>query len=269
MVALLTLIITLGIRFISQRNVNQQNTLNFAAHSVNVLDNVLLPLEKGRNPLLALVGAPCSQAHLVLRKQAASLQTVRSIALVKDGILYCSSIFGNRDVPLREIQPALPSAETKLVLSTDKSLLKGSPILIQWYPVSDSGEDGVMQIVNIDLITRLMLEPQRPLITDVALTVGDKYLRYGENVSDSLTINDDERVLRQQSSHFPVHHYRQWPGSQRAGVDIFALSAAAGADAQSPDGLRRLACDREPHEFYGKLTLARPRVNSSCFASRC
>ena len=77
MVALLTLIITLGIRFISQRNVNQQNTLNFAAHSVNVLDNVLLPLEKGRNPLLALVGAPCSQAHLVLRKQAASLQTVR------------------------------------------------------------------------------------------------------------------------------------------------------------------------------------------------
>ncbi|EPF1231286.1 MULTISPECIES: EAL domain-containing protein [Enterobacter cloacae complex] len=213
MVALLTLIITLGIRFISQRNVNQQNTLNFAAHSVNVLDNVLLPLEKGRSPLLALVGAPCSQAHLVLRKQAASLQTVRSIALVKDGILYCSSIFGNRDVPLREIQPALPSAETKLVLSTDKSLLKGSPILIQWYPVSDSGEDGVMQIVNIDLITRLMLEPQRPLITDVALTVGDKYLRYGENVSDSLTINDDERVLRQQSSHFPFTITVSGPGA--------------------------------------------------------
>ncbi|WP_373274523.1 CSS-motif domain-containing protein, partial [Enterobacter chuandaensis] len=27
-----------------------------------------------------------------LRKQAAVLQTVRSVALVKDGVLYCSSI---------------------------------------------------------------------------------------------------------------------------------------------------------------------------------
>ncbi|WP_256937891.1 CSS-motif domain-containing protein, partial [Enterobacter chuandaensis] len=40
-----------------------------------------------------LVGQPCSRAHLSLRKQAAVLQTVRSVALVKDGVLYCSSIF--------------------------------------------------------------------------------------------------------------------------------------------------------------------------------
>jgi hypothetical protein len=41
-VALLTLILTLGIRFISQRNVNQQRILDFTSHTVRALDNVLL-----------------------------------------------------------------------------------------------------------------------------------------------------------------------------------------------------------------------------------
>jgi hypothetical protein len=58
-------------------------------------------LENRRNVLQPLVGQPCPQAHLALRKQAAILQTVRSIALIKDGILYCSSIFGSRK-PVRD-----------------------------------------------------------------------------------------------------------------------------------------------------------------------
>ena len=212
-VALLTLILTLGIRFISQRNLNQERILAFATHSVNALDKVLLPLQAGRAALQALVGLPCADAHLMLRKQAATLQTVRSIALVKGGIVYCSSIFGDRDVPLRLIQPALPSSEPQLVLSTDQSLLKGSPVLIQWYPVSDTGEDGVMQIVNIDLITRMMLEPQRPLITDVSLGVGTKFLRDGQKVTDSLTYDDNDAVVRKSSEHFPFTIIVSGPGA--------------------------------------------------------
>ncbi|VFS06572.1 diguanylate phosphodiesterase [Enterobacter cancerogenus] len=70
----------------------------------------------------------------MLRKQAAMLQTVRSIALVQDGVVYCSSIFGSRNLPVREVQPMLPASEPRLILSTDRWLLLGSPILIQWYP---------------------------------------------------------------------------------------------------------------------------------------
>ena len=55
-VALLTLILTLGIRFISQRNVNQQRILAFTSHTVRALDNVLLALDKRRNVLQPLVG---------------------------------------------------------------------------------------------------------------------------------------------------------------------------------------------------------------------
>ena len=68
-VALLTLILTLGIRFISQRNVNQQRIVDFASHTVRSLENVLLSLDNRRPELLDLVGQPCPQAHLTLRKQ--------------------------------------------------------------------------------------------------------------------------------------------------------------------------------------------------------
>jgi sensor c-di-GMP phosphodiesterase-like protein len=141
-VALLTLITTLSIRFISQRNLNQQRTVAFVTHAVEALDKILLPLQASREELLPLVGRPCIAAHLLLRRQAATLQTVRSVGLIKDGILYCSSIFGNRDVPIRQLQPALPHPEPLLVLSTDQTLLIGSPILIQWYPLPRSAEDG-------------------------------------------------------------------------------------------------------------------------------
>ena len=211
-VALLTLILTLGIRFISQRNVNQQRIVDFASHTVRSLDNVLLSLDNRRPELLGLVGQPCPEAHLTLRKQAAILQTVRSIALIKEGILYCSSIFGSRAVPVRELQPALPASMSKLILSTDQLLLKGSPILIQWHPTSQSGEDGVMEIINIDLITRMILEPQRPLITDVALTVGDHSLRYGQRVTDALKFNETDALIQEMSSRYPFSITVSGPG---------------------------------------------------------
>ncbi|WP_366544488.1 CSS-motif domain-containing protein, partial [Salmonella enterica] len=88
-------------------------------------DNVLHPLLVGRNILLPLLELPCATAHLPLRKQAARLQTIRSIGLVKEGILYCSSIFGARNTPIRQLQPDLPAAGDLLLLSTDQSLLKG------------------------------------------------------------------------------------------------------------------------------------------------
>ena len=122
-VALLTLILTLGIRFISQRNVNQQRILDFTSHTVRALDNVLLSLENHRNVLQPLVGQPCLQVQLALRQQAAILQTVRSIALIEDGSLSCLSIIGSRSEPGRAFVPVLPVSIPKLMFSTCRGLL--------------------------------------------------------------------------------------------------------------------------------------------------
>jgi len=103
--ALLTLILTLTVRFISERNINHRYTVTFANHAVEALDDVLLPLQAGRDILLPLIGLPCSVARLPLSKHAARLQTVRSISLIQGGILYCSSIFGYRNVPSPHVLP--------------------------------------------------------------------------------------------------------------------------------------------------------------------
>ncbi|WP_254517600.1 CSS-motif domain-containing protein, partial [Salmonella enterica] len=81
-----THILTLSIRINSERNLNHHRKVEFANHAVDALDNVLHHLLVGRNILLPLLELPCATAHLPVRKQAARLQTIRSIGLVKEGI---------------------------------------------------------------------------------------------------------------------------------------------------------------------------------------
>ncbi len=212
-VAIFTLFLTLGSRYISERNANQQRILSFTNHAVSSLDRILIPLAQGRGVLLPLVGLGCGEAHLALRKQAATMQTVRSIGLIKNGILYCSSIFGYRNVPIHQLQPALPTPHPLLLLTTDHSLLQGSPILIQWFPLTENGQDGVMEVINIDLLTRLMLEPQKPLITGASVTVGDRHLIYGAGVVDSLPPLVGETRFQQSSERFPFTVSVRGPGA--------------------------------------------------------
>ncbi|HEY2454897.1 MAG TPA: EAL domain-containing protein [Scandinavium sp.] len=213
MVAVFALLLTFGLRFISQRDLNQQRIDAYARHAVESLDKILIPVAGKRHELVSLVGQPCENVHLPIRKQAAALQTLRSIALVKSGILYCSSVFGDRDVVLRQRQPSLPDAHSKLLLATDESLLKGSPILIQWYPASQDGEDGVMLTINIHLLSSLLLEPQQPAIQRVIVSVGDKYYSESQGISDSLQLADDEDVVTRQSDLFPFSISVTTPGA--------------------------------------------------------
>ena len=213
LVALLTLLLTFGLRFISQRSLNQQRIDAYALHAVESLDKVLIPVAGKRHELTELVGQPCENVHLPLRKLAAALQTLRSITLVKSGVLYCSSIFGERDVELRQRQAGLPDPAPKLLLSVDQTLLKGSPILIQWYPSSQDGEDGVMLTINIHLLSSLLLEPQVPMIKRVIVSVGRQYYSDSQGVSDQIRLADDEEKVTRSSELFPFAVSVTTPGA--------------------------------------------------------
>jgi len=214
-VAIVALIFTLAFRFISERNLNHQRITAFTQHAVNTFDQLLLPLAAGSHTLIPLVGQPCASVHLQLRKQAASLQTVRAVALIQDGILYCSSIFGYRDVPIKHVQPFLPTREPLLMLSTDQTLLKGRPVLIMWYPTSEDGQDGVIEAVNIDLLSDLVLEPQAPLITHAVLSVSGKHLVHGKGIMTTLPPLGDERAYQRVSTHFPFSISVSGPGAAK------------------------------------------------------
>ncbi len=211
--ALVTLASTLSVRFISQRNLNQQRVVQFANHAVEELDKVLLPLQAGSEVLLPLIGLPCSVAHLPLRKQAAKLQTVRSIGLVQDGTLYCSSIFGYRNVPVVDILAELPAPQPLLRLTIDRALIKGSPVLIQWTPSAGSSNAGVMEMINIDLLTAMLLEPQLPQISSASLTVGKRHLLYGNGLVDSLPQPEDNENYQVSSQRFPFTINVNGPGA--------------------------------------------------------
>lgn len=211
--ALVTLASTLSVRFISQRNLNQQRVVQFANHAVEELDKVLLPLQAGSEVLLPLIGLPCSVAHLPLRKQAAKLQTVRSIGLVQDGTLYCSSIFGYRNVPVVDILAELPAPQPLLRLTTDRALIKGSPVLIQWTPAAGSSNAGVMEMINIDLLTAMLLEPQLPQISSASLTVDSRHLLYGNGLVDSLPQPENNENYQVSSQRFPFTINVNGPGA--------------------------------------------------------
>ncbi|MEG1211358.1 MAG: EAL domain-containing protein [Leclercia sp.] len=210
--ALSSLLCSVIIGFISQRNLNQQATVAFVTHAVDTLDKILLPLETGRDQVQPLIGLPCVEVNFLLRKQAAALQTVRSIGLIKDGILYCSSMFGIRDIPVSQLQPQLPSAQPLLLLTSDQGIRKGNPVLIQWYPAPGKSDDGVIEIVNIDLIARMLLEPQLPFISDVNLSVGGKHLNFSREITDALAFNHDQDVYQQHSINFPFTITVNGPG---------------------------------------------------------
>ncbi|MFP1483687.1 CSS-motif domain-containing protein [Escherichia coli] len=195
----------------SQRNLNQQRVVQFANHAVEY-NKVLLPLQAGSEVLLPLIGLPCSVAHLPLRKQAAKLQTVRSIGLVQDGTLYCSSIFGYRNVPVVDILAELPAPQPLLRLTIDRALIKGSPVLIQWTPAAGSSNAGVMEMINIDLLTAMLLE-QLPQISSASLTVDKRHLLYGNGLVDSLPQPEDNENYQVSSQRFPFTINVNGPGA--------------------------------------------------------
>ncbi|WP_426617564.1 EAL domain-containing protein [Raoultella sp. R2A007] len=212
-VALLTLTTTLVIRFISQRSLNQQRIQSTTHQMVVAMDRMLRPLSEQQHPLLQLVGKPCQDVRLPLRKLAASLQTVRSIALVKSRTLYCSSIFGDRNVAIHQLQSALPSPQPLLMLSTDHSLLLGSPVLVQWYPSRFNSDDGVMIVINIELPGELILAAKSPLITGIGLSVGAQNFIHGIGITEQQVPPGEKMIYHQQSTQFPFAINVSGPGA--------------------------------------------------------
>jgi sensor c-di-GMP phosphodiesterase-like protein len=179
--AVLTFLATLGVRFLTIRSVNLQRVDEYGSYAVATMENLLSPHDELGLRVAPLVGKPCNAVQGELRQYVARARTLRAISLIKNGILYCSSVFGNRAVPVNMLEPTLPSRHASLQLSVDNSLLKGSPVLVKWTSVGDSGLDGAMQVINIALLTQLMSAPEMPWVVRTALNVGDNHLVYGSN----------------------------------------------------------------------------------------
>ncbi|AYG44911.1 cyclic diguanylate phosphodiesterase [Pseudomonas sp. Leaf58] len=142
---------------------SQATSRQVVEHVERILDN----LSSAANALLPLAGSPCEPAQLTLRAQVTRNAFVRSTNLFKANQLYCSSLFGAFDEPVK------PSdyADGKLWLMEGNSVTPGHPLLV--YRASD-GDRGAISTVDGDhLLTALrLIGPDE----DLQIRVGDAWM---------------------------------------------------------------------------------------------
>ncbi|WP_380177711.1 EAL domain-containing protein [Kalamiella sp. sgz302252] len=201
--AALVLVLTLAVRFIIEKNHIEQLSRTFASEAIQRFDRLFSPLDVAANNTLGLVGLPCEQVRFPLVEKLASLQTVRSIILVDRDNMYCSSIFGSSNIGFSASYPELAVNNQRMLLSTDEHLLKGSPVLLLWTPQDAANRGGVLQIINIEMMSNYLLEPDLPWVERVIFNVANRSLEYGNPLIEKALPADDEVSYQDTSLRYP------------------------------------------------------------------
>lgn len=202
-IAAVVLILTLAFRFFEEKSRIEQQSLNFADNAIQRFDRMFSPLDVSANNTLGLVGVPCQDVRFPLIEKISALQTVRAMLLVENDTIYCSSIYGPRAIPFSQTYPELAFNNQRMMLTVDNYLLKGSPILLLWTPKTLDNRSGILQVINIELMSTYLLEPQLPWVERAIFSVGGESLEYGNPLIEPAMPSEDEVSYDQGSLRYP------------------------------------------------------------------
>ncbi|MEM6159082.1 EAL domain-containing protein [Erwinia sp. P6884] len=202
-VAALVLILTLSFRFMEEKGRIEQQSRTFADKAIQRFDRLFSPLDVAANNTLGLVGLSCDQVRFPLIEKVAALQTVRAIVLVDQDNMYCSSIFGTTGMTFSQSYPELAVNNQRMMLSTDDHLLKGSPVLLLWTPHDTNNRSGILQVINIEMMSNYLLEPTLPWVERAIFDVGGKSLEYGNPLIEPAWPSEDEVAYKDVSLRYP------------------------------------------------------------------
>ena len=202
-IATVVLILTLAFRYIEEKSRIEQQAMDFADKAIMRFDRMFSPLEVSANNTLGLVGVPCQDVRFPLIEKISSLQTVRAILLVDNDSIYCSSIYGPRAIPFSQTYPDLAFNNQRMTLSTDQYLLKSSPVLLLWTPRSLDNRAGILQVINIEMMSNYVLEPQLPWVERAVFNVNGQSLEYGNPLIEPTVPSEEEVSYEQGSLRYP------------------------------------------------------------------
>lgn len=202
-VAILVLILTLTFYFVEEKRGIEQRTHTYADNAMQRFNRLFSPLEAAASNTLGLIGLPCEQVRNPLIEKLSSLQTVRSIALVNNDNIYCSSLFGASHMPFSTLYPELALNNQHMLLSTDQYLLKGSPILLLWTPDDSANRSGILLSINIEMMSNYLLEPTLPWVERAVFSVGGKSLEYSSPIINKALTFADEVSYKKVSQQYP------------------------------------------------------------------
>lgn len=202
-VAALVLILTLTYRFFEEKNRIEEQLHGFARNAIQRFDRMFSPLDVAADEALGILGTDCEKVRFNLIERLSRLQTVRSILLINHDRIYCSSIYGASDIAFSDNYPRLAIDKQRMELAVDEHLLKGSPILLLWTSRMSDTLSGVLQIVNIELMTSYLLEPTLPWVERAVLNVDGESLEYGNPLIEPVQPAADQISIVESSLRYP------------------------------------------------------------------
>lgn len=160
----------LGVGGVYWNYVHELGVLSHKATKLGVsrIERVLKYAHVANYKAASLIGAPCEEIWLALRKEAAEAAFVRTINLAQNDVVYCSSLFGN----IRIEEPSSDFYIGKIRLLPGNLSHPDRPVL----SVRDTMRRGSV-ISNID-------GSYLTLMMSMGLNGGQAFLRVGENWLD-------------------------------------------------------------------------------------
>lgn len=140
--------------------------------------------------------------------------------------------------------------------------------MIQWTPAAGSSNAGVMEMINIDLLTAMLLEPQLPQISSASLTVDKRHLLYGNGLVDSLPQPEDNENYQVSSQRFPLPLTLMVRG-YGAGMALSSNTITAGGAAKFTGGLHHWLATAYRMSFSREINLGWRNMSSNCSVSLC
>lgn len=128
--------------------------------------NELYAFGQTLSPLLL---SPCHQVEARLQQQGAIAPNLRSIMLIDNQQLYCSSTLGTQTHDVRQRFPEIQSASPSIHLLSGSLDLGTRPLLALWLP--QASHKGIMLLFDLQQTIRYQLQPSHPYLARAALQI--------------------------------------------------------------------------------------------------
>ena len=169
-----------------------------ASKARTLLERMLDQAERANLEVLPLAGRSCSDNLLLLRKRVALEPFLRSINLVRQGIINCTSLFG----PAREVDDGSRYTDRKLLLMSGNLVRKNHPLLVVR---QERGRDAALSAIDSSQLSFMLTLSSDP--SELFLQVGSAWLdESGHFQSDPPKLHSKfALILASQRYPFTIH----------------------------------------------------------------
>ncbi|MGL4678675.1 MAG: CSS-motif domain-containing protein, partial [Plesiomonas sp.] len=121
--------------------------------------------------LSPLLEQPCAQVEARLQQQGAISTTLRSIMLIDNQQLYCSSTLGTQQHDVSQRFPEVQHATPHLRLLSGSLDLGTRPLMALWLPQPGQTGKGIMLLFDLQQAIRFQLQLSHPYLSRAALQI--------------------------------------------------------------------------------------------------